>query len=147
MFAVIGYLLLNRHQFGNHLFATGGNRGAALAVGVPVGRTKYIAFVICAVTAGFAGLLQATRINQIEPSYTLAGFELKVLAAVVVGGVSLFGGRGAILGMVLGAALLEIVDNLLVLLNAPEVLFKGFLGAITILAVILNTYIGKRRRA
>lgn len=147
VFALIGYLLLNRHQFGNHLFATGGNRDAAAAVGVPVARTKYIAFVICALAAGFAGLLQATRINQIEPSYTLAGLELKVLAAVVVGGVSLFGGRGAILGMVLGAALLEIVDNLLVLLNAPEVLFKGFLGAITILAVILNTYIGKRRRA
>lgn len=147
VFALAGYLLLNRHRYGNHLFATGGNRDAAMAVGVPVARTKYIAFVICAVTAGFAGLLQATRINQIEPSFTLAGFELKVLAAVVVGGVSLFGGRGAILGIVLGAALLEIVDNLLILLNAPEVLFKGFLGAITILAVILNTYIGRRRQA
>ncbi len=62
----------------------------------------------------------------------------------MVGGVSLFGGRGAILGMVLGAALLDIVDNLLVLINAPETVFKGFLGAIVIVAVVLNTFIGRR---
>jgi len=144
--ALIGYLLLNRHRYGNHVFATGGNRSAAIAVGVPANTVKYVAFVICAATAGFAGLLQATRINQIEPSYTLSGFELKVIAAVVAGGVSLFGGRGAILGMVLGAALLEIVDNLLVLLNAPATLFQGILGAIIIVAVILNTVVARRGR-
>lgn len=146
VFAALGYLLLNRHRFGNHVFATGGNRHAAMAVGVPVERVKFVAFVICAVTAGFAGLLQVARINEIEPSFATLGFELKVIAAVVVGGVSLFGGRGAILGMVLGAALLDIVDNLLVLLNAPETLFKGFLGAIIIVAVVLNTFIGRRSK-
>ena len=146
--ALIGYAILVRHQFGNHLFASGGNRGAAIAVGVPVNRVKTIAFVICAVTAGFAGLLQAIRINEIEPSFPISsGFELKAIAAVVVGGVSLSGGRGAILGMVLGAALLDTVDNLLVLINAPETVFKGFLGAIVIFAVILNTFIGRRARA
>jgi simple sugar transport system permease protein len=146
--ALIGYAFLNRHQFGNHLFAAGGNRNAAIAVGVPVTRVKIIAFMICAVTAGFAGIMQGARINEIEPSFaTLSGFELKTIAAVVVGGVSLFGGRGAILGMVLGAALLDVVDNLLVLLSAPETVFKGFLGAIIIVAVVLNTFIGKRARS
>lgn len=145
--AVIAYLLLNRHQYGNHLFASGGNRSAANAVGVPVVRVKIIAFILCAIAAGFAGLLQATRINQIEPSYaTISGLELKAIAAVVVGGVSLFGGRGAVLGMVLGAALLDTVDNLLVLVSAPETIFKGFLGAIVIVAVILNTVIRRRGR-
>lgn len=145
--ALLGYLLLNRHQFGNHLFATGGNRNAANAVGVPVDRVKLVAFVICAVTAGFAGLLQATRIHEIEPSFaTISGFELKAIAAVVVGGVSLFGGRGAILGMVLGAALIDTVDNILVLLSAPETIFKGFLGATIIVAAVLNTLIGRRGR-
>ena len=146
--AFIGYLLLNRHQFGNHLFAAGGNRSAATAVGVPVNRVKIIAFVICAVTAGCAGLLQATRINEIEPSFaTISGLELKAIAAVVVGGVSLFGGRGAILGMVLGAALIETVDNLLILISAPETLFKGFLGAIIIVAVVMNTLIKRREQS
>ncbi len=143
--AVIGYLILNRHQIGNHMFTTGGNRDAAIAVGVNVRRVKLIAFVICAVTAGFAGLLQATRINQIEPSFaTVSGFELEAIAGVVVGGVSLYGGRGAILGMVLGAALIETVDNVLVLIGAPETIFKGLLGAIVIVAVILNNIVRRR---
>jgi len=143
--ALLAHLLLNRHQFGNHLFAAGGNRDAATAVGVPVNQVKIIAFVICAAAAGFAGLLQATRIHQVEPSFaTISGLELKAIAAVVVGGVSLFGGRGTILGMVLGAALIETVDNLLVLVSAPETVFKGFLGAIVIVSVILNTMISGR---
>ena len=145
--AVIGWAILNRHQFGNHLFAAGGNRSAAVAVGVPVNRVKVIAFMICAVTAGFAGLLQATRISEIEPSYaTISGLELKAIAAVVVGGVSLLGGRGAILGMVLGAALIDTVDNLLVLISAPETVFKGFLGATIIVAAVLNALIQRRAR-
>jgi simple sugar transport system permease protein len=146
--AAIGYLILNRHTLGNQIFATGGNRGAALAVGVPVNAVKVTTFMICAVTAALAGIMQATRINQIEPSFaTISGFELKGIAAVVVGGISLFGGRGAVLGMVLGAALIETVDNLLVLISAPETVFKGFLGATIIVAVIINTRLGRRERS
>ena len=145
--ALVFYALLNRHQFGNHLLSTGGNRGAALAVGVPVRRVKLTAFILCAITAAFAGLLQAARIDQIEPSYaTISGMELKAIAAAVVGGTSLFGGRGAILGIVLGAVLIDTVDNLLVLIAAPETIFKGFLGATTIVAVVINTVIGRRAR-
>jgi simple sugar transport system permease protein len=130
------------------MFLVGGNADAARSVGVRVRRVKMAAFIICAVTASFAGILQATRISEIEPSYVVvSGIELKAIAAVVVGGVSLFGGRGTILGIVLGAALLETVDNVLVLLGAPEVLFKGFLGAIIILAVILNTALSRRQES
>lgn len=143
--AFIGYLILNRHQLGNHMFTAGGNRDAAVAVGVNVRRVKLVAFVICAITAGIAGILQATRINQIEPSFaTISGFELDAIAGVVVGGVSLYGGRGAILGMVLGAALIETVDNVLVLLGAPETIFKGLLGALVIVAVILNNIVRRQ---
>ncbi len=142
---VIGYFILNRHQLGNHMFTAGGNKDAATAVGVNVKRVKLIAFIICAVTAGIAGVMQATRINEIEPSFaTLSGFELKAIAAVVVGGVSLFGGRGAIFGMIVGAALIETVDNVLVLVAAPETVFKGLLGAIIIGAVVLNNVLGRR---
>ena len=146
--ALIGYLILNRHTLGNQIFATGGNRNAAIAVGVPVNAVKVTAFMICAVTAGLAGIIQAARIDQIEPSFaTVSGIELKAIAAVVVGGVSLFGGRGAVLGMVLGAALIETVDNLLVLMSAPETVFKGFLGATIIVAVIINTRLGRKERS
>ncbi|MEZ5668481.1 MAG: ABC transporter permease [Alphaproteobacteria bacterium] len=140
------HLLLNRHRLGNHMFTTGGNRDAATAVGVNVKRTKLIAFIICATAAGFAGIMQATMINEIEPSFAVtSGFELKVIASVVVGGVSLMGGRGTVLGMILGAALIETVDNVLVLIAAPETLFKGLLGALIIAAVVLNTLVRGRR--
>ena len=103
------------------------------------------AFIICATTAGIAGVMQATRISEIEPSFaTISGFELKAIAAVVVGGVSLFGGRGAVFGMIVGAALIETADNILVLVNAPETVFKGILGAIIIAAVVLNNIISRR---
>lgn len=145
VFALAGYLILNRHQLGNHIFTVGGNPSAANAVGVNVKRVKLVVFIICAITAGFAGVLQAARISEIEPSFaTISGFELKAIAAVVVGGVSLFGGRGTILGMILGAALIETVDNILVLISAPEIIFKGLLGAIIIIAVGLNNIIGRR---
>lgn len=143
--AVLAYLILNRHRMGNHIFTAGGNANAAVSIGVNVRRTKLVAFVICALTAGFAGLLQATRITEIEPSYaTISGLELKAIAAAVVGGVSLYGGRGTIIGMVLGAAMIDCVDNVLVLLNAPETIFKGILGAVIILAVVLNNIVSRR---
>jgi simple sugar transport system permease protein len=143
--AVLAYLILNRHRLGNHIYTAGGNQNAAISIGVNVRRTKLVAFVICALTAGFAGLLQATRITEIEPSYaTISGLELKAIAAAVVGGVSLYGGRGTIIGIILGAAMIDCVDNVLVLLNAPETIFKGILGAVIILAVVLNNIVSRR---
>ncbi|MCP4382792.1 MAG: ABC transporter permease [Hyphomicrobiales bacterium] len=142
---IAAYLVLNRHQLGNHMFTVGGNRDAATGVGVNVRRTKLIAFMICASTAGFAGVLQATRIHEIEPSFaTISGLELKAIAAVVVGGVNLFGGRGTVLGMILGAALIETADNILVLVSAPEIIFKGLLGALIIVAVAFNGLVARR---
>lgn len=146
--ALVAHLVLNRHRLGNHIFAVGGNAEAARSVGVRVRSVKLYAFILCGVAAAFAGILQATRISEIEPSYVvISGLELKAIAAAVVGGVALSGGRGTILGMVLGAALIDTVDNVLVLLSAPEILFKGFLGAIIILAVILNTALGQRQES
>ena len=145
---IIGYLILNRHRLGNHMFAVGGNPGAATGVGVSIKRVKLTAFIMCATTAGIVGVLQATRISEIEPQYaTLSGLELKAIAAVVVGGVNLFGGRGTVFGMIVGAALIETADNILVLVNAPETIFKGLTGALIIAAVILNNVISRRRQS
>ena len=145
VFSVAGYVLLNRHRIGNQMFAAGGNADAAKSVGVNVRRIKLIAFMICALAAGISGLLQLTRINEVEPQFaTVSGFELKVIAAVVVGGVSLFGGRGTIIGMVVGAALIETVDNVLILVGAPETVFKGLVGALIITSVVLNQLMRRR---
>lgn len=136
------WLLLNRHRFGNHVYATGGDVDATEKNGIDTNRTKLIAFVICACCAAFAGLMQAVRINVIDPGQTLTGLELQAIAAAVIGGTYLFGGRGAILGMVLGAVLLVAIENILLLIRAPGEYMPVFIGIIVILSVIINTNIG-----
>ena len=143
-FAVLAYFFLNRHRLGNHFLSVGGNREAAIAVGVNANHVKRIGFVICSVGAAIAGTISATRVNAIIPAQTLTGLELQAIAACVVGGVFLFGGRGTVLGICLGVALILTVDNLLILLRAPGVYLQGFVGAIVIIAVIVNAWFARR---
>ena len=143
-FAILAYVFLNRHRLGNHFLAVGGNREAAIAVGVNAKRVKQVGFVICSVGAAIAGTISATRVNAIIPAQTLTGLELQAIAACVVGGVFLFGGRGTVLGICLGVALILTVDNLLILLRAPGVYLQGFVGAIVIIAVIANAWFARR---
>jgi simple sugar transport system permease protein len=142
--AGVCYLFLNRHRLGNHFLSVGGNREAAIAVGVNANHVKRIGFVICSVGAAIAGTISATRVNAIIPAQTLTGLELQAIAACVVGGVFLFGGRGTVLGICLGVALILTVDNLLILLRAPGVYLQGFVGAIVIIAVIVNAWFARR---
>jgi simple sugar transport system permease protein len=136
------WILLNSHAFGNHVYATGGDPEAAEKNGIRTKRTKLIAFMLCSCCAAFAGLMQATRINTIDPGQTLTGLELQAIAAAVIGGTYLFGGRGSILGITLGAVLLVTVENILLLINAPGEFMPVFIGAIIIVSVILNMNVG-----
>lgn len=142
VFGLIAYFFLNRHTYGNHVFATGGDPEAAEKTGINTRRTKLITFMVCSFCAAFAGLLQSTRINVIDPGQTLTGLELQAIAACVIGGVYLFGGRGSILGMILGAVLLVTVENILLLIRAPGEYMPVFIGSIVIISVILNTNVG-----
>ena len=143
-FAVAAALLLNRHRFGNQILATGGNRQAAIEVGINVNRVKLYAFVLCAVMATVSGIFSTVRLNSVTP---LRGFslELQAITVCVVGGIFLFGGRGSILGIVVGAAFVYTVLDVLLLLRAPGNYFEVFIGAIAIIAVALNTRITERR--
>lgn len=136
------WLILNRHTLGNHIFATGGDPESAEKNGINTQRTKLIAFMICSCCAAFAGLMQAVRINVIDPGQTLTGLELQAIAAAVIGGTYLFGGRGAILGIVLGGVLLVTVENILLLVRAPGEYMPVFIGTIVIVSVIMNTNFG-----
>ncbi len=136
------WMLLNRHTYGNHVFATGGDPDAAEKNGINTRRNKVITFILCACCAAFAGLMQGVRINMIDPGQTLTGLELQAIAAAVIGGTYLFGGRGAILGMVLGAVLLVAVENILLLIRAPGEYMPVFIGVIVIVSVIMNTNFG-----
>lgn len=131
------FYILEINKIGNHMFAVGGNIKAAKALGINVNKTKIIAFIITGVLAAFAGILSMARVETISPVQG-EGLELQVIAACVIGGTSLMGGRGSVLGAALGSAFLFIIQDVLLLLRVPGFYFKLFLGVLIIIAVIIN---------
>ena len=144
LFAVAFYFLLHHHRLGNHFYAVGGNRNAAVAIGINPARTKYIAFAIAGFMASFSGVVAATRVGSIQPGGGL-GMELQAIAACVIGGLALNGGRGSIMGIVLGTALVFTIQDVLLLLQAPAFYFEMFVGSLIVIAVIMNTAIRRAR--
>lgn len=143
IFAIGFYFLLHHHKLGNHFFAVGGNRNAAVAIGVNPARTKIIAFGICGFMAAFAGVLAGARVMSIQPGGGL-GLELQAIAACVIGGAALNGGRGSVLGVFLGTALMYTIQDLLLLLRAPGFYFDMFVGSLIVISVITNMAIRRR---
>lgn len=143
-FSIVFYFLLHHHRFGNHVFAVGGNRNAAVAIGINPARTKTIAFAIAGFMAALSGVIAATRVGSIQPGGGL-GMELTAIAACVIGGAALTGGRGSILGVVLGTALVFTIQDILLLLQAPGFYFDMFVGALIVIAVVMNTAIRNSR--
>jgi len=140
------HLLLHRHKFGNHVFATGGNRSAATAIGVNTAKIKLIAFAIAGVMAAFAGILATTRVGSVQPGQG-TGLELQAIAACVIGGLSLRGGRGSILGVFLGVMLIFTITNVLLLLRAPGFYLDMFIATLIVAASIFNHGLDRRGAA
>lgn len=131
---VIGILLLNFSTFGRKVFATGGNVTAARYSGIKTNRVKTGAFVLTGALAGFAALILTARSQAARPDFG-SGLELDVIAAVILGGTSLFGGRGSIIGAILGSLLIGILNNGLVLTGVDASLQLTIKGALIIAAV------------
>lgn len=144
--AIAVSLLLSKTNFGNWVRATGGFLPAANAMGIPTARVKIACFMICSVLAGFAGMIQVLRLGSPLPSIG-EGLELAAVAAAVIGGTSLLGGIGSILGGIIGAVLIRVIDNGMVLSQVNSNWFKFAIGALTILAVIGNSWLRQRGRA
>lgn len=114
LFALFGYLVMNKLVFGRHLLAVGGNPEAARAMGINISKVRIQALVLCSVCAAIAGLLYAGRLAGAR--YTLGEADLlTVIAAVAIGGASLFGGRVSIIGAVIGSWLMGMINNGLIL--------------------------------
>ncbi len=107
---VLMAVLLHRTQFGQHLYAIGGNREAALFTGIPVVRVEVLVYVICSALTGVAGMIHASQLYSAEPASGVM-FELHAIAAAVVGGTSFTGGRGTIFGTLLGATIIGVLDK------------------------------------
>lgn len=141
---VIGFhFLTHRHRFGNHVFATGGNRAAAEAIGIDTSRVKLIAFAIAGAMAAMAGILATARVGSVQPGQG-AGLELQAIAACVIGGLSLRGGRGSIAGIFLGVLLIHTMTDVLLLLRAPGFYLDMFIATLIVLAAIFNQLIERR---
>lgn len=137
-------LALMRSAFGNRLFATGGDEPSARSRGVATGTIKSIAFILCSMLSAFAGVAYIADTPQ---TYLTMGFmfELEVIAAAVVGGCSLYGGRGSAIGAVLGAFIIVTIRSELVGLGAPSSWFISFVGILLIIAVLFNRLVQSHR--
>jgi ribose transport system permease protein/inositol transport system permease protein len=144
--AIVAHLTLRHTAFGKHVYATGGNERAAALNGVPTRRIVTLVYAISGFSCGLAAFLLSARLNSAEAVAGL-GLELTVIAAVVIGGTSLFGGVGTIAGTVVGALLIGVLTNGLVLLNVSSFVQQIVIGVILVAAVALDQFAAGRRLA
>ena len=127
--------LVSRHStWGRNVFAVGGNRRAARLAGLPIDRTRFLAFVLVGVFVGIASMIYLGRAGSVQTN-TGVGLELQVVAAVVIGGTSISGGRGSALAALTGAVLIGVILNGLILLGVPSIWQDAVLGSLILLAV------------
>lgn len=135
---VVAWFVLERTRYGRHVYAVGGNAEAAKLAGVRVKRVTTSVYVIAGLCAGLAGVIFAARVISAQPTAG-TGYELDAIAAVVLGGTSLAGGRGRIVGTLIGAVILGVLSTGLILLNVPfftQLLIKG---VVIIFAVAIDS--------
>jgi len=140
------WLLLNRTNIGRQIYAMGGNKDAAQRLGFHVFGLNMLVYGYLGLVAGIASLVQAQLAQSVTPT-VLVGKELDVLAAVVLGGASLTGGVGSVLGAILGVALLAILQNGLVLIGVSSYWNQWFVGLTILCAVAITAWSERRRRA
>lgn len=137
--AVIAHVVLFHTRFGTHVLATGGSAEAAAATGIRTARIKIAVYTISGVLAGVAAILLVARVGASEPAANTA-FLLNSVAGVVLGGVSLFGGRGTIFGPVVGALLLTVLTNGLTTLGVPQFYQPLAVGIVVVAAAFLSRF-------
>lgn len=141
--ALIVGLVFKYHRYGRALYAIGGNEDAARAAGINVDRVIWSAFVFAALLAGLAGILMTGRLDSAVTTQG-QGIIFSAFAAAVIGGVSLGGGRGTMVGLVSGVLLIGVINNLLTLAQVPSFYVQASTGAVIIVAAVLTTIASRR---
>lgn len=143
LLVVLGWFILNRTMLGRGIYAIGGDVRAAERAGFDVFRTIVFIYAFSGCMAGLIGVLRSTMLLAVHPN-NLEGLELTVIAACVLGGVRMEGGKGTVLGALLGMALLTVVDNSLILLEISTTWQKVFIGAVIIIGTAISAVQAKR---
>jgi simple sugar transport system permease protein len=141
-FAILLGSIVHFNRFGNWIFVTGDNKIAARAMGISTDMVKTICFIIVGLMCSWMSMMQTLRIESFAATQGI-GFELKAIASAVVGGTSLMGGIGSILGIFLGTLTIQILENGLIIMGAPVFGINAFIGVGIILFAILNIYIAR----
>ncbi len=141
---VLIFLLLRYTKFGRRVYVLGANENAAYVSGINIPINKILVYTVHGITAGIASLVLVSRIGS-AIAVMGTGYELRSIAAAVIGGVSIMGGEGTILGAFLGVVLLGLISNALNILNVPSSFQNVALGVVIVLAVIISTMGSKRR--
>jgi ribose transport system permease protein len=145
LMAIIGAILLNKTVIGRYTFAIGSNEESTRLSGVNVNKWKVIVYVIAGIFTGVAGILMASRLNSAQPALG-QGYELEAIAAVVIGGTSLSGGKGTILGTVIGALIMSVLTNGLRILSVPQEWQTVVVGAVILVAVYADVMRNKKSK-
>jgi simple sugar transport system permease protein len=145
LLCVAVHWLLRRTMFGRGVYALGGDSESARRAGFPVTRLQLTIYVLVGLLAGIAGMMHVTLSRNANP-YELAGTELDIIAAVVLGGASILGGRGSVLGTVFGVLLIALIKNSLILMGVPGTWQRAAVGVLLVVGVTIQA-LGARRKA
>lgn len=140
--AIAGTITLRALVFGRHVMAIGGNETAARYAGIPVGRVKIVAYALLGLLAGISACVSIGYFGAASPD-SGSGYELKVITAAVIGGASLAGGRGSALGAVLGAIVVQLIDNGMLILQIDQNYTQIVMGVAIVAAVVLDQAKGR----
>jgi erythritol transport system permease protein len=143
--AILASLFLRLTRLGRHIFAIGSNEKTAVLCGVPVARTKMLVYLMGGLFSGLAGIIFFARLGAIGQPTEAIGYELFVIAAAVIGGASLLGGRGTILGTMIGALIITILRNGGVKMGWPQYTQEIVMGAVIIIAVAIDNFRNRQR--
>lgn len=137
-YAIVAYILLDKTKFGRHVYAVGANETAALYSAIKVDMVRTLTYVVSGVSVATSAVLLSSMMSSVSSSSTGNGFELDAIAAAVIGGTSLSGGKGSVFGTFFGALILGVINNMLVMLNVAVYLQGMVKGLIIIAAVLLQ---------
>jgi ribose transport system permease protein len=139
--AIIAAIFLNKTIWGRYMFAVGRNEDAARYSGISATRTKIAAYVICSTIAGIAGMLFAMDVGSVQPPQFGNFYELYAIAGAVLGGCSLRGGEGSIVGVIIGATVMRVLYNAINMLGIPNTLEFIVIGGVLLIGVIADEFI------
>lgn len=135
----VAYYYLSKHtKLGRHIYAVGSNKKATRLSGINVDKVKILTFMIMGMSVAFSAIIESSRMNSINASSSATGYELNAIAMAVVGGASMAGGKGTIIGTIFGILIIGIINNILTLLGVDPFLVNAVKGVIVILAVLFQ---------